>query len=390
MSEDQKAPQNGSVPIPNRDGAPSKNPFQSPEGEENGKKEVEKKDSEPTKAEPEKELPKPTPPEKKATAPSESLIEEAAEAELEEVDEAEELLSEEEGDFFWVIQRVVWGILKTVVVIGIIGFVIWLIWGTGSAPKKKIEIPEVPKEVIETVPEEKKEESGGFFGFFGKKEKEVIEVPEIPEETQEPQEIMTLPPIPPEKRILDLNEKIGQWNQQSTILSSVFWLQRVNNFVNLPASELIHSTVPQVRADQINRILSEIQLLIWYSEILQQKLVEEYTYFATESQNANQDSVLNEDAFMTALQQYDGVRAETFLHQKARAEEKVVDNSVQASGRKIILQNIQIYDQRLRYLYENMIANKPALIYNIQVVNFPGSTLEIILSPQEWRSLQGQ
>ena len=45
------------------------------------------------------------------------------------------LALESDGDVFWLIQRVLWGILKLVSVLGVIVGVIWLIWG--EMPHKK-------------------------------------------------------------------------------------------------------------------------------------------------------------------------------------------------------------------------------------------------------------
>ncbi len=373
MTDTQPPPQNG------EENNAGKNPF-SPDTPTTSKKTPVQETSESAeqKLPPKKTEEKSPPPtstgkktgEKPVTAPSEELLEEEAELDhLEEEDD--ELLADQEGDVFWMAQQVIWNIIKIVFFLGLFSFILWAIWGpTWEGEKIKEKIKEVEKVVVPEKPPVKKE-------------KPVAAPPLVKKEEKIPQ-----PYLPPENRILELNEKFADWNKKSSILSATSWLARANSFFDIPASELIHSNVPQIRTAQINKIIQEVQLLIEYSEILQKKLVEEYTYFAEQSQTANQNSVLNEDAFFAALQQFDGSKIEIFLNQKANAEKQVVSNSVQASGRKMLLQNIQNYDTRLRSLHENIIANKQALIYNIQVVSFPGDSLEIILSPQEWRAGQ--
>ena len=42
------------------------------------------------------------------------------------------LLIEEDGDPFWLIQRVFWGFIKTASLLGILLFLIWLVWRPGA------------------------------------------------------------------------------------------------------------------------------------------------------------------------------------------------------------------------------------------------------------------
>ena len=48
---------------------------------------------------------------------------------VENIVEDEDFLVEEDGDFFWVIQRIAWGTIKTLLAVAIIGVFVWIIWG---------------------------------------------------------------------------------------------------------------------------------------------------------------------------------------------------------------------------------------------------------------------
>ncbi len=278
----------------------------------------------------------------------------------EEVESEDELIVEEEEDFFWVVQRVVWGIVKTVFILGLIGFFVWIIWGPD---KKSFSELEKAKSVVLEVSKEK--------GVSIQKEK-----------------LLPRKYISPADRLIELEEMFDPANQKSSIISSVLWLEKAGAFLNKSAFELIPSSVPQIRKQRVEFVLKEIRQLIEYSEVIQGRVMQEINAFSQRSKQANEDSVLNETAFFEALRHFEGVEAEIFLAQKVDAEKLVMANSTFASGRKILLQNIQRYDKRLRSLYENVEANKEALIHDVRVVDFPESTLEIILSPREWREGQ--
>ncbi len=289
-----------------------------------------------------------------ASAVSEILPPETAE-------ESDELFDEQEEDFFWIIQRIVWGFVKIAFGIGIMVFIIWIIW----KPETE-ELVEIPNKILAS-----KDESPIIDEVTSETTKE------IPTAEAQIPEILHIPV-----------EDYDNLYQKNILVASTQWLKNAQTYFQKPAIDLIPSSIPNIRTSRINDILRDINDLIHQSKQLQSRLYTDYTEYINRSQEANKESVLNEEAFYTALRNLNGHEAEIFLNQKADAETRVMTNSVYASGRKIIMQNIQYYDKRLKRLYENIIANREALIHDIKVVNFPESTLEIILSPQEWRSIQ--
>lgn len=62
-------------------------------------------------------------------------------------DEDEDLLVENDGDFFWVLQKVVWGVLKVILIGGFVSFIVWFIWFRGASNVEFL--PEfISKEII--------------------------------------------------------------------------------------------------------------------------------------------------------------------------------------------------------------------------------------------------
>lgn len=331
----------------------------------------------------------PAPPQENNTIPAPSPDEEEAlnEQEIADEDAIEEndddLLADQEEDLFWMVQKIIWEIVKIGLIIGIIGFVIWAIWIPSDS-----ETNEGCRGQTCLSPTKTKEQDDGpsfwdrLFGdedisdetSAGQTEKSSIQHPTSN--------------IPSSKALKSTDDpsSIIPKTESSTIISSTQWIQKSYDFLNARVSDLIPSSVPNVRRQTIDHLITEVGGLIIASERLQQRLNYEYEAYSARSKEASQDSVLNEKAFFEALNRFDGNAAEIFLRQKADAEQLVMTNSSFASGRKILLQNMAHYDKRLRVLYENLIANKDALIYDVKVVNFPQSTLEIILSPREWRA----
>lgn len=287
----------------------------------------------------------------------------------EEIDD--DLLADQKEDLFWVVQKIIWEIFKIGFIVGIIGFIIWIIWTPSDSEK----IEESTFTFFPAV-EHATEESSFWGELFSWSEED--EAPNV-----EPLKIQEYGPISPKQNSIPLPVSQG-----STIIDSVLWLQELYSLLNASASDLIPGSIPDIRRQTVNDLLIRIGTLIRTSETLQKRLNAEYQSFSVRSREANQNSVLNEKAFFEALNKFDGTSAEIYLNQKADAEQLVMTNSSFASGRKILLQNIAAYDKRLRNLYQNIAANKDALIYDVKVVNFPKSTLEIVLSPQEWRARQ--
>ena len=299
-------------------------------------------------------------------------------------DNEDDLLADQEEDLFWVVQKILWEIIKIVLIIAVLGFVIWAIWIPGKnsdtpvLPKKLFQKTEAPQPLPQ--PKAAKDEVSFWKKLFSEDETDKVKKEPADKSPSVPPPTTTPPPKTPKSTLPPA--------QASTILSSTHWLQKAYTFLNASAAELLPSSAPNIRRKTIDRLISDVERLIDTAESIQQQLHAEYQAFSDRSKEANQHSVLNEKAFFEALNRFDGPSAEIFLSQKADAEQLVMTNSAFANGRKVLLQNIAHYDKRLRGLYENLVANKEALIYDVKVVNFPKSTLEIILSPQEWRSGQ--
>ncbi len=298
------------------------------------------------------------------------------------IEEDDDLLIEEDNDFFWVIQRAVWGIIKTLVVVGGIGFFVWVIW-FGDSPTPAIPTP--TETTSETEPVAEAPTPWFWESWFSKAPSSAVEEPPASEPVP-----ATKPPqnsTPPQKRPASSLPLAPPPQELSLVKSSVAWLHNAGSFLSLPSARLIPSNVPTLRAQRVEAILSDIRGLLRQSETLQQQLFEEFNRLTELSRESSSDSVTNGEAFFNALHAFQGFEAETFLDQKVKAEQNVVKYSALASGRNIILQNIQHYDSRLRRLYQDLVANKEAVIQNIQVVDFPDSSLEIILSPLEWQAI---
>ena len=191
-----------------------------------------------------------------------------------EEEDDESLLAEDEGDFFWLLQRIIWGTIKTFVVLAIIVFLIWTVWDTGqesssSKPPASSPAPVSPPPSTTQTP------------------------PAIKPPSRSPQ---TQPTVPTNTPLVTFapnehaelaayyayNLEAERLTHSSTLLTRcVVWLktaqnvgQEINNMQDLRMKS------PPIRTQRIEEFIVQTEKLLAESEVLQGALAEELQDFS--------------------------------------------------------------------------------------------------------------
>ena len=267
-------------------------------------------------------------------------------------EESDGLLVEEDGDPFWVIQRVFWGILKTGALLAILLFLIWLVWrptsfvGNSSEPDFEFE-PDTDIEVIEAENTEP-----WWKRLFGGEDEKAETLPE--EETP----ITPVTPPVPEEPELEGNVKnptdIAYELETARVLlvrglipESVQWLREAKTIGEI-SMQMLREGSPQRRSAQVEEIIAAADELFIQSVNLRAQLQTEINYFGTEGQAANDRTLLLEAQIAAELQRLNPVSVEGLVAQKIESQQAASFFMSNAKIRDTLLRNILSFDQLLR------------------------------------------
>lgn len=247
---------------------------------------------------------------------------------------------EEDGDFFWVIQRISWGIIKTMLALLVIGGIVWLIWG-GKIPSFGGGPNDSPPPGTVNTP--------------------VVDTPSKPPKKTDPK---TDPPsdgtitdpinVQPVVNTLSIERLAYQLANQNvvvdtstTITRATQWLKDVKRVGDI-STTLLRLSSPSVRSDRIEATILEAEALLNQSSELQRQLSEELNYFFNLGQTANTNIVALDNQIAVNLSQFNGAEVEKILAQKIGEQQVAATSLSQAKVRQTLLQNVQNFDRLLR------------------------------------------
>ena len=284
------------------------------------------------------------------------VAEKKVSAAVEDIVEDDDFLIEEDGDFFWVIQRISWGIIKTLMVLAIIATLGWLIWG-GSIPLGD----KAPEQlVIEPTPVENLEKKEGTItkwikSVFTDNQTPKTEIPakEIPPKTVPTNNQISAQSVAPQNN-LNIEALAYQLANQnintstgSTIAVASNWLKQVK-IVGDISTDILRASNPNIRADRIEQTIRSAEGLLNQSPQLQRRLSEEFDFFLQRGELSNQNIVNLDEQISQALLQFDGNQVEKLLSQKIQQQQNASANLAQAKVRQTLLKNVQNFDRLLR------------------------------------------
>ncbi len=265
-------------------------------------------------------------------------------------DDSESLLIEEDGDPFWVLQRVFWGILKTGALLAILLFLIWLVWRPtsflgGDEPVFEFEVDPLTEVEVET---ETEEESWWKRLFSGDESEEPLEQePATPIDPVSPTtENPNLEATDPTQIAYEL-ETARVLLVRGIIPESVQWLREAKTVGDI-SMQMLRQGSPQARSKQVEEILAAADELFVESVNLQTQLQAEIEYFVTEGNAANNRTAELEAQIALSLQALDPVPIEDLVAEKIASQQNASFFMSNAKIRDTLNRNIQTFDQLLR------------------------------------------
>ncbi len=268
-----------------------------------------------------------------------------------------------ENSFFWIFQKWIWAILKMLFVIGIIVFFVWIIWLPNEDLKKRRII--IPEKIISKIK---------------------IETPSIsktaPSATTSTKDIILA---------TEWNNRIkeAQMDKLKNLpAEGIYWIKKANAFFDVPTALLVNGKTSQIRQKKIEDTLVEMEKSLEKSKKLKKLFGEQINNFL---QNIKKEEAIAKQAgkdVTTASLEKNVFNAEQNLSEKIVAEQRIVNLTNKMKWYKTVFFEIEKYDRVLQAFQENLIANKEALIQNIQVVDFPNDPFSRTLTPAEWRKIE--
>lgn len=267
--------------------------------------------------------------------PFEEAIVEAPEAE--EKEEASDLLIEEDGDFFWVIQKVIWGIAKTLIILGIMMILIWVVWDQSSLGEESDSAPPVTEETISPPAPE----------TVSEKEKVLIE-PII--DAPLSQTYVSRGP----RADIFISATLGYdlWQTQvrfrrDILERSIVWLDRARILGEFSPQDLRQIPSNQ-RAGRVEELIGEAEALFTLSVEIRAQLKREMDQYLSESQAQAQLAQELESQIKTDIQNFREDRVSAYLVQQKTAQSLAAGAREEAKIRELLGQNVTNFDRLLR------------------------------------------
>ena len=364
-------------------------------------------------------------------------VEQADQAKLDEIEnEYKELdkdlvdINDDEEDTLWLIQNVGVSILKIIGILAILGLVLWSIWGGGPSSKEKPKIvaKEAEKLILNKNTTKKpdlsksssvkeKKTSQGFFSklFSGGKETKSSSNSKkknnskLPSQNIKNSEQKPINKIDTKTIAIDKNPaknfqpnlasvQIMAWNywlekerllgQKNTPGEVALWTKDTESLFEIPFIEQIRGKSDFEREKKLNNLMLNSTKLLQRSENLKVKLQAEIKEYKRKEEKSIKEATKYEQMFLNAMNKSDPVGIDQYLAKKIAAEKKQLENGIEKESRQYLVEKVESYSQVLMNLREYLVANRQALIKDVQVVQFPEDPFNRIVPFQTWEQMK--
>jgi len=295
-----------------------------------------------------------------------------------------ELLIENDGNVFWIFQKVAWSFLKMVLVFGVIALLAWVIWRPVNNPFNKIHRSinaeeSVKRETKKVIPEKKKEP-----------QKKVEKKVETPVGTKEVPIASVLAENYAYKASLwaDWMENTRQEQNAQILSRSLYWAKRAEGFFDLTTADLLSSEDADVRAKKIDGTLGALRGILEESKGIVMTLNSEQSRASAQSLASEAEMLEYDRQLSMSIEVLDGDRVEYLLTEKSRLYQDFVTQKTKVTAYYYTLNRVQSLIPMLQGIHDNILANRQVLIDNVQVVGFPQDMFHRILTPAEWQQMR--
>lgn len=298
--------------------------------------------------------------------------EQEKEEELLETEEDESLVVENDGDFFWLLQKAVWTFVKILFLFGGVILIIWVIWGDkekeeGLAPTTENSQEEEQKHPPVIPQKEASKEKEGENKAVGSEPK--TETTETVVETKSDSQNT--------KQEVVLRDDVGIY---------LDWAFRTKNFFETEMDTEIWGTNIAVRNQRMDSFLGKIQKLVGESVTLRKQLVMKINAYYSGIEQSNKMIAYHTARLNEGLQLVRPSEVETHLYQKIALQKQREQYQVFFDTNRYVLQVMEIYDRAIRDVYEKARINRDAIVKNVRVVRFENDPFQRVLTPAEWQA----
>jgi hypothetical protein len=302
-------------------------------------------------------------------------------------EDGDDLLIENDGNVFWIFQKVVWNFLKMALIVGLLGLLIWIIWRPMNNPLNKIHNP-INKESVQR--EEKKESPQKK--VEKKKEKKV-------EKKEKSQKEVVIPETPTVSALsenyaykialwADWMEQTRQAHNDKVLSRSLYWARRVEAYYHLTTTDLLPTEVPAEREKRIDVALADLKMLIEEAKGLLTTLDNELSDSSIKSRTSEKGMLEADRALKDSIETLNGDQAEKLLAEKTRLYEDFVAQNSKIMAYHYVYNLVQSQFPVVQDIHDNLLSNRDVLINNVRVVGFPGDQFHRILTPAEWQNIK--
>lgn len=296
-------------------------------------------------------------------------------------DDDEALDLEEDGDTFWLVQRILWGLLKTITVVALLGGLAWIIWGKASPKKHNDPIATTPVTEAPAPESERKKDT-----------KKYTKNDLIPAVSNTPRPATVTAPVttPDDGSVI-----AASWNiwleadrirgQHETPGEALLWAKDVESLFETPFAQAIRGTNSVVRAQKVDRLRRTISDLYARGTKHSRELTTEYAEYGRRAAYEKQVSQTNEAAFLAALDRRDPTGLDQFLKAKIQAEKKYTELAMQAEARAILMEKLGGYMPILTNVDTVLHVNRDAIVQDIRVVDFTGDPFGRVIDLSTWQ-----
>ena len=291
----------------------------------------------------------------------------------------------DQEDLFWMIQKISWSLIKTLLILGIFVLLLWFIWEPEGNPLREVVnseesvVAEVTKEEIIEV----------------KKDvlpPEIDAVPDVPDlvEATSTVSVGNLQDIVIASGWHEWIERMIFHQDEEVVAESITWLKDSRSFFDVPLPELIAASSESDRSRNLDTTLAQSRSLMHRSRILRARLSAQVNDFQAKAQALVPDRKARQQFFIEGVRSYDQLVARKSLKEKIELDKLYLEFIAERDARKLVLSNMVPYERMFPRVESLLVGNRTAIIKNIRVVDFQGDPFHTILTPAQWRSSAGR
>lgn len=258
----------------------------------------------------------------------------------------EDLLIEEDGDFFWVLQRVVWGILKGIFLLGGIVAIIWFIWrGDDLFDQKE----------TDTVSRDSESSEKRMMENTTNSESSTDTIPNLQDRSVVTENINSLSVIETAYRLNDQQKIEGK----GILAVSVQWLKKAKTLGEISPT-ILRITEPKIRAQKIEAVLLEADSVLSESARIKNILLAQRQQLLQRKSGLESEIKNLDDQLFMKIRRFDSRDIDLVLNQKIKKQQDLVALSEQGKIRETLLKNISGFENLLKQKWIPLI--KPVMI----------------------------